>query len=269
MLGFSTVTASAEDPEPSSATTDAAHLELHGSIGSVEDEEADGEARVLGFSAVTASAEDPEPSTTTTSPATDTDAQRLELKRRIGLLDLEISDLRLQGGLGSIALEIDVHSRSRVLLLDERRALNPCAYDELFPLDRRIAFLDLQLDGLRIQDLMIQKERAEGIMCSINALSRSRTVLVTELWTLSLFDFVDRSGPAIPDELLNEFLICCPFGPPVFGDDLLQRFAGRYDYKTPRKSRNDSRGRALYFYCRSFLIPGCPASDDLDIWDGP
>ena len=167
------------------------------------------------FSAVTASAEDPEPpstttspatSSTTTSPATDTDAQRLELKRRIGLLDLEISDLRLQGGLGSVALEIDVHSRSRILLLDERRALNPFAYDELFPLDRRIAFLELQLDSLRIQDLTVQKERAEGIMCSINALSRSRTVLVTELWTLSFFDFVDRSGPAIPDELLNEFL---------------------------------------------------------------
>ena len=208
---------------------------------------------------------------TTTSPVTDTDAQRLELERKIGLLDLEISDLRLKGGLGSIALEIDVHSRSRVLLLDERRALNPFAYDELFPLDRRIAFLDLQLDGLRIQDLMVQKERAEGIMCFVNAFSRSRTVLVTELWTLSFFDFVDRSAPAIPDELLNEFLFSYPFGPPVFGDDLLQRCAGRNDYKTPRGSCNDSRGRALYFYCRSFLLPGCPASDDLviDIWDGP
>ena len=43
-------------------------------------------------------------------------------------------------------------------------------------------------------NLMIRKERADETTRSIDALSRSRTALVTELWALSLFDFIDRSG---------------------------------------------------------------------------
>ena len=143
------------------------------------------------------SAADPEPSSTTTSPAT-TDAQRLELERRIGLLDLEIGDLNLKGGRDSIALEIDIITRSRTALVEERRACNVFDMAEIFPLDRRIGFLDLHLESLRLKDLMIQKERADETTRSIDALSRSRTVLVTELRALSLFDFIDRSGPAIP-----------------------------------------------------------------------
>ena len=222
---------------------------------------------MLGFSAVTAFTEDPEPpstttspatSSTTTSPATDTDAQRLELERRIGLLDLEIGDLNLKGGRDSIALEIDVITRSRTALVEERRASNVFGMAEIFPLDRRIGFLDLHLESLRLKDLMIQKERADETTRSIDAHSRSRTALVAALWALSLFDFIDRS-PVITGEPLDVFISSHPYGLPEFGDDLLQRFAGRYC----------SRGRKIYFHCRSFLIPGCPASDDLDIWDGP
>ena len=236
----------------------AVHLEQHGSIGSVEEEEADEAASVLGFSTVTAAAEDPKPSSTTTSPAT-TDAQRLELKRRIGLLDLEIDDLDLKGGRDSIALEIDVITRSRTALVEERRACNVFDMAEIFPFDRKVGFLDLHLESLRLKDLMIRKERADETTRSIDALSRSRTALVTALWALSLFDFIDRSGPAIPGEFLDVVISSHPYGLPEFGDDLLQRFAGRYG----------SRGRKIYFHCRSFLIPGCPLSDDHDIWDGP
>ena len=178
---------------------------------------------------------------------------------RIGLLDLEIGDLNLKGGRDSIALEIDVITRSRAALVEERRACNVFDMAEIFPLDRRVGFLDLHLESLRLKDLMIRKERADETTRSIDALSRSRTALVTALWALSLFDFIDRSGPAIPGGFLDVVISSHPYGLPEFGDDLLQRFAGRYG----------SRGRKIYFYCRSFLIPGCPASDDLDIWDGP
>ena len=127
--GFSTVTAAAEDPKPSStttspATTDAQRLELDRMLGfstvEEEEEEADEESRVLGFSTVTASAADPEPPSTTTSLATSstatspatTDAQRLELERRIGLLDLEISDLNLKSSRDSISSPIFILHRT-------------------------------------------------------------------------------------------------------------------------------------------------------------
>jgi len=138
----------------------AAHLEQHGPIGPDEEEEVasgegedeeeevasgegedeaeevasgeeedvaeEEEARMLGFS--TAPAVEPKPSSATTSPATDTDAQRLELERKIGLLDLEIGDLNLKGGRDSIALEIDVITRSRNALVEERRAAQRFRY---------------------------------------------------------------------------------------------------------------------------------------------
>ena len=76
--------------------------------------------------------------------------------------------------------------------------------------------------------------------------SHARTALVTELWTLSLFDFIDRSGPAIPGELLDVVISSHPYGLPEFGDDLLQRFAGRYG----------SRGRKILFSLSVFPDPG-------------